>query len=169
LTTGLLAATVAAPSIVNAVRLDLLLARTDTRVLAGEWLGPRLQPHDTLHASGGNYAKLDFGRTEFHEWRFDAASRSFGDPAGRTPDWIVLSESPLWTYALASPELRSLTDRDYVLVRMVRGTRGPAASAVYDLQDAFFLPVAGFAAVERPGPDVRIYRRKGLAVTPSTK
>jgi 4-amino-4-deoxy-L-arabinose transferase-like glycosyltransferase len=169
LTTGLLAAAVAALSIFNTVRLDLLLGRTDTRVLAAQWLTPRLQPEDTLHDSGGNYAALDFGRTEFHAWHFDAASRAFGDPAGRTPDWIVLTESPLWTYASVSPELRSLTEREYVLARVVRGTRGPAPSAVYDMQDAFFLPVAGFAAVERPGPDVRIYRRKGLELTPSTK
>ena len=160
LTTGLLAATAAAPSIFNSVRLDLLLGRTDTRVLAAQWLTPRLRPEDTLHDSGGNYAQLDFGRTEFHHWYFDAASRSFGDPAGRTPDWIVLTESPLWTYAPVSEALRSLAEREYVLVRMVRGTRGPAPSAVYDLQDAFFLPVAGFADVERPGPDVRIYRRR---------
>jgi len=160
LTTGLLAATAAAPSIFNSVRLDLLLGRTDTRVLAAQWLTPRLRPEDTLHDSGGNYAQLDFGRTEFHHWYFDAASRSFGDPAGRTPDWIVLTESPLWTYAPVSEALRSLTEREYVLVRMVRGTRGPASSAVYDLQDALFLPVAGFADVERPGPDVRIYRRR---------
>jgi hypothetical protein len=169
LATGLLAATVAAPSIRNAVRLDVLLARTDTRVLAARWLVPRLHPGDTLHDAGGEYARLDFDNTPFHDWRFDAVTGSFGDPAGRRPDWIVLSESPLWTYGSAPPALRSLTDREYVLVQEVRGTRGPAGSAVYDLQDAFFLPIAGFADVERPGPDVRIYRRKDLGVTPSTR
>jgi len=159
-TTGLLAAAIAAPSILNAVRLDVLLARTDTRVLAADWLAPRLHPDDTLHDAGGDYARLDFGGTPFHDWRFDAATGSFGDAAGRTPDWIVLSESPLWTYASAPPALRSLTDRGYVLVQEVRGTRGTPGSAVYDMQDAFFLPIAGFAAVERPGPTVKIYRRR---------
>jgi hypothetical protein len=160
LTTGVLAAAVAAPSILNAVRLDVLLARTDTRVLAARWLQPQLQPDHTLHDAGGDYARLDFGRTEFHDWRFDAATSSFGDPGGRTPDWIVLSESPLWTYASAPPALRSLAERDYVLVQEVRATRRPARANVYDLQDAFFLPIAGFAGVERPGPTVRIYRRR---------
>ena len=160
LVTGVLAAIVAAPSIFDAVRLDVLLARTDTRVLAARWLEPRLDPDDTLHDAGGDYARLDFGRTPFHDWRFDAATGSFGDPAGRTPDWIVLSESPLWTYASPPPALGSLVGRDYVLVQEVLGTRGLAGANVYDLQDAFFLPIAGFTGVERPGPTVRIYRRR---------
>ena len=72
----------------------------------------------------------------------------------------MLSESPLWTYASAPKGLRSLAEKEYVLVQEVRATGGPAGSAVYDLQDAFFLPIAGFAGVERPGPTVQIYRRR---------
>ena len=56
--------------------------------------------------------------------------------------------------------MRSLAEKEYVLVQEVRGTRGTPGSAVYDLQDAFFLPIAGFAEVERPGPTVKIYRRR---------
>jgi hypothetical protein len=33
---------------------------------------------------------------------------------------------------------------------------------MYDRQDAFFLPVSGFSTVVRPGPTVRIYRRRDL-------
>ena len=159
-TVGLLAAVVGGPSLIASVRLDVLLARTDTRVLAAQWLAPRLQPDDTLYDAGGDYAKLDFGATPFNDWRFDAATGSFGDPAGRTPDWIVLDESPLPAYASVPPRLRTLVDRDYELVQEIRGTRGGTGSAVYDLQDAFFLPLSGFASVERPGPDIRIYRRR---------
>jgi hypothetical protein len=32
--------------------------------------------------------------------------------------------------------------------------------AVFDRQDAFFLPIAGFSGVERPGPNVSIYLRR---------
>jgi len=45
-------------------------------------------------------------------------------------------------------------------VHEVRGTGGGSAAGIYDRQDAFFLPIAGFRDVERPGPDVRIYRRR---------
>ena len=40
------------PGLVYAVWFDVLLARTDTRVLAGEWLTPRLSPGATLHRCG---------------------------------------------------------------------------------------------------------------------
>ena len=157
---GLLAVLAGGPSLVNSVWLDMLLARTDTRVIAAHWLTPRLRPDDTLHDAGGDYTRLDYGRTPFHDWRFDPATKSFGDPAGRTPDWIVLYDSPLFTYAAVDNELRLLVDRKYVLAEEVRGTRGGDAAGVYDLQDAFFLPFSRFDTVERPGPDVRIFRRR---------
>lgn len=157
---AILAAIVAGPSLVNSVWLDVLLSRTDSRVLAARWLAPRLHAGDTLHDAGGDYARLDLGSTAYHDWRFDAATGSFGDPSGRTPDWIVLDESPLSAYTSVTPRLQALVDRDYALVQEVRGTRAGGGSAVYDLQDAFFLPFSGFDTVERPGPTVRIYRRR---------
>jgi 4-amino-4-deoxy-L-arabinose transferase-like glycosyltransferase len=166
---GLLAAIVAGPSLLNSIRLDLLLARTDTRVLAARWLAPRLHPDDTLHDAGGDYARLPLEGAEFHGWRYDSATRSFGDPTGRTPDWIVLDESPLPAYSSVDAALLSLVEREYVMVHEVLGTRGVTAAAVYDQQDAFFLPVSGFAGVQRPGPDVRIYRRRDLEVTRSRR
>jgi hypothetical protein len=30
----------------------------------------------------------------------------------------------------------------------------------FDMQDGFFIPLAGFAGVERPGPNICIYQRK---------
>jgi 4-amino-4-deoxy-L-arabinose transferase-like glycosyltransferase len=157
---ALLAFVIGGPSLVDSAWLDLLLARTDTRVIAARWLTPRLRPDDTLHDAGGDYTRLDYGTTPFHDWRFDAATKSFGDPAGRTPGWIVLYQSPLFTYAAIDPALRALVDREYVLAKEVRGTRDADGSGVYDLQDAFFLPFSRFGTIERPGPDIRIYRRR---------
>jgi hypothetical protein len=42
----------------------------------------------------------------------------------------------------------------------VNGVPPPAGSGIYDRQDAFFLPIAGFTGVARPGPTVLIYRRR---------
>jgi 4-amino-4-deoxy-L-arabinose transferase-like glycosyltransferase len=157
---ALLAVIVGGPSLVNSAWLDILLARTDTRVIAARWLTPRLRPDDTLHDAGGDYTRLDYATTPFHDWRFDPATKSFGDPAGRRPDWIVLYDSPLFTYATIDNELRFLVDREYVLAKQVRGTRDEEAYGVYDLQDAFFLPFSRLDTVVRPGPDIRIFRRK---------
>lgn len=154
-----LVALTAGPGLINSVWFDSLLARTDTRVLAAEWIEPRLQPEDTLHDAGGEYTRLNLRHVRFHEWRFYPDENSFGHPEGRTPDWLILSESPIRLYASIPPGLRQLAQNRYILVHTVPATRGRARAAVYDLQDAFFLPFSRFDTVVRPGPTVRIYRR----------
>ncbi|MGH9372124.1 MAG: glycosyltransferase family 39 protein [Vicinamibacterales bacterium] len=153
---------VAAPSLVHSIWFDVVLARKDTRVLAAEWLAPRIRTGETLYDSGGDYGMLDLGRRGHHVWRFDPSTGSFGHPEGHTPDWLVLHRSPVRTYANHAPGLRRLAHERYDLVWEVRATRGAAGAAVYDLQDAFFMPLSDFDTVARPGPTIRIYRfRKG--------
>jgi hypothetical protein len=83
---------------------------------------------------------------------------SFGHPEGKTPDWLVLYDSPLSTYTRAPWQLRSLAATRYSLAHSVVATTGRRRGAVYDPQDAFFMPVWGLWIVERPGPTVLIYR-----------
>lgn len=148
------------PALVNCVWFDAVLARTDTRVLAADWLRPRLEPEHTLHDAGGAYTKLDLRHVRFHEWRFDPNENSFGHPEGHTPDWLVLTESPVRLYASIPPQLRQLAQEKYTLVYTAASTRGRARAAVYDLQDAFFMPLSRLDTAVRPGPTIRIYRRK---------
>jgi hypothetical protein len=129
-------------------------------VIAGEWLRARVRPDDALHEAGGAYAALDLSGAAFHRWSFEPASGSFGETGGRTPEWLVFEESRLWTYATVPPELRRLAADHYSLVYNVTATDG--GGGVYDIQDAFFMPIAGFGGVERPGPTVLIYRRRDL-------
>jgi 4-amino-4-deoxy-L-arabinose transferase-like glycosyltransferase len=155
-----LGAAIAVPSAWTSVRMDLLLARTDTRVLAARWLGPQLQPEHTLHDAGSDYTRLDMRTLRYHEWRFDPKTQSFGHPAGLTPDWLVIGDSPLRHYASADPGLRELAAARYDAVYTVRATTTPSPRGVYDEQDAFFLPFSGFNEIERPGPTITIYRRR---------
>jgi 4-amino-4-deoxy-L-arabinose transferase-like glycosyltransferase len=167
LAVGIVTAVVAAPGLVNSAWFDVLLTRTDTRVLAGEWIASRLKPEDSLYDAGGNYTRLDLRHVQFHPWVFDESTGSFGHPEGATPLWLVLHESPLQLYASIPASLRRLAMEKYELVFSVRATRGRAASAVYDLQDAFFLPVSRFSTVDRPGPTIRIYRRRDAGPLPA--
>ena len=148
------------PGLVNSAWLDVLLARTDSRVLAARWLAPQLQREHTLHDAGGPYSALDLAEVPFHEWRFDADANSFGAADGKTPDWLVLYDSPLHTYTRMPWQLRTLAATRYTLVHSIEATTGARRDAVYDLQDAFFMPVWGFWTVQRPGPTVLIYRLK---------
>lgn len=147
--------------LVNSVWFDVLLARTDTRVIASRWLAERVRPGEALHDAGDAYASLDLTAVDVDRLPFDPATGRFGTAEGRKPDWLVLPESPLFTYARPPTALRNLAWREYVLVKTVRATRSRSRAAVYDLQDAFFMPLWGFWTVERPGPTVRIYWRRG--------
>jgi hypothetical protein len=86
---------VAGAGLVNCVWFDILLSRTDSRVLAAQWLAPRLGPDESLYDSGGAYTRLDLSRLRYQQWSFDSASESFGHPGGATPGWLILYESPL--------------------------------------------------------------------------
>ena len=170
LVVGVLTLAVAAPSLVRSVWFDVLLARTASRVLAAAWLAPKLQAHHSLHDSGSIYTRLDLRHVRFHEWAFDAAAGSFGALDGNrpptpgqpvlAPDWLVLHESPLQLYANTPPGLARLAAARYELVYSVRGTKDAAETAIYDVQDAFFLPMSNMGTVERPGPTIHIYRRR---------
>ena len=155
---GFLAALIALPSAVNCVWFDVLLAKTDTRVLAARYLEKRLTPDSTLHDAGGAYSELDLSRARFHQWYFDPATKSFGHPAAVTPDWLIIHDSPLKVYGQSPWELRNLARQKYALVEVFPGTRRGGRAAVYDQQDAFFLPFSRFGTVERPGPTISIYR-----------
>lgn len=158
--TAVVAVAIAAVPLRTSITLDRLLARTDTRVLAAEWLGERLRADDTLYDAGGAYAKLELGRTAFHEWRYDPATNRFVNAGDRTPDWLVLYDyaAPLRHYASTDPRVLALAKERYSLAFEVTGIHDNA-DAVFDRDDAFFLPMAGFRGVERPGPEISIYRR----------
>jgi len=154
-------ALVAAPSLVNSVWLDVLLARTDTRVLAARWLSDRLPPDSTVFQSGREYVRLAIASPRLHEWRYDPATGHF---AGATPDmlpqWLVLCRSPLVEYTPVPPPIADLARRHYTPVREFAGTTDAVDPGAYDQQDAFFLPLAGFRHVLRPGPTITVYARR---------
>ncbi len=151
------------PGLVYAVWFDVLLARTDTRVLAGEWLTPRLSPGATLHDAGGRYTRLDLWRVKVTRTEYDADGNAF--PDGQLPEWLVLQSSLLETYASTPPALARLARERYVPVYQVPGRRR-GRQGVYDEQDAFFMPFSRFQDVARPGPSITIYRRADLPGLP---
>jgi hypothetical protein len=151
------------PGLVYAVWFDAVLARTDTRVLAGEWITRHLADGATLHDSGGRYARLDLWRSRVTAPPYDPERHVF--PEGQLPEWLVLQSSMLEFYASTPTALANLARQRYVRVYQAQGRRR-GRTAVYDLQDAFFLPFNGFEDVVRPGPTITIYRRADLPRLP---
>jgi len=160
-----LVAMVAAPSLAASVWLDVLLASTDTRVMAAEWLSSRLPREATVHESGSEYVEMDIRSPGFHRWYYDSASNHFaGATPDMLPDWLILHRSPLDAYTRVPPAIEALAAARYVPIRVFAATRGEGDPANYDQQDAFFLPLAGFRDVLRPGPTIVVYARRGLGI-----
>ena len=149
-----------APGLIASVWLDVLLARTDTRVIASRWLVQQLRDGDTVYDAGDSYGRLDLGNLRPVRQDFDFKTRSFQPPSAETPYWLVLPVSPMLMYGHSHGDVRELAGRDYEQVFEVRGTSHRSPWAIYDEHDAFFMPMWGFWTVERPGPTIRIYRRR---------
>ena len=161
---ALMTASIGVPALASSAWSDVLLAKTDTRVLAGRWLAAHVKPEESLYDAGGIFARAFLVGVQVHRWStetFDAASNSFRDADRHIPDWLVLPQSPLDMYTTVAPGLWRLAGQQYELADSFRATREPADAGIYDPQDAFFLPVTGFSAVLRPGPTLLIYRRQG--------
>jgi hypothetical protein len=145
-----LLAAVVEHSLFAAIRWDQLASRPDTRILARRWLEAHVPPTSTVLVLGA-------------PWPF-----TFGDPVldgytvRRNPRldgvaWVVTHEHPLSysrlpeAFAALKPRLR--------LESVISPFRdeAPPAGTVFEMRDAFYLPLAGFDGVVRGGPLIRIY------------
>jgi hypothetical protein len=77
-------------------------------------------------------------------------------PSVGRPDWILVQESPL--PGETQPIVHDLLKHDYEFVKFFRAF-SRNEQHVFDQQDAFFAPFAGFRGVERPGPNYLLYKR----------
>ena len=78
---------------------------------------------------------------------------------GVRPEYVVLLESDLVQYTRVHAWVQPLLAAEYEAVHRVRGA-SPGSGGWYDQHDAFFVPFARLGGVERPGPDVTVFRRR---------
>jgi hypothetical protein len=160
-----LALIVGAPSLSKSAQLDRLLARTDSRVLAAEWLLLQGKAGESVYISGSRPGRPDlFVRGKpgpLTILTFDPDAGVFRGPSGSEaplPEWIVVQQSPLILYSHV-PDALVQRLGDYDLRFSVRALNMNQPQ-VYDQQDAWFVPLGGFDGVTRPGPNLLIYRRR---------
>ncbi len=134
---------------------DRLLAQTDTRVLTTRWLRENLPAGQTVAVAGTVFwgwgepalpAGARLVRAPLEEKALDAAG----------VQWIVTHDHLLFSSQLPTEALAALADR-LVLRASFEPFIGKRERAIYDQQDAYYTPLGGFDAVERPGPSVRVY------------
>jgi 4-amino-4-deoxy-L-arabinose transferase-like glycosyltransferase len=154
---AIIAALIAAPSLWSAIQTDRLLARVDNRVLAAAWLRENFQDGASLFQTGSSYGHLQMQKEglvadpRYSEVPIDAT------PA---PDIIVVLRCPLGYCDVPEGLNRALTA--YVPLTAFAAARLDEPELVYDRDDAFFVPLSGFRAVTRPGPNVEIYGRRTI-------
>lgn len=71
-------------------------------------------------------------------------------------EWVVVHEHPLEYSRPDTALVRQLEAEAVLCARLDPFVKGAAAPA-YDPQDAFYVPLGGFAAVRRPGPAISVY------------
>jgi hypothetical protein len=159
-----LAGLLAGPTLARSVVFDRLVARPDTRILGAGWIESHFPGGATLYQTGAVYGYVEprpndrYRLLTFDErrHRFQNASRQ-----AELPDLIIVLDSPLIVFNHVPPELAAILEANYRWVETFKGTITARISrAVYDQQDAFYVPFANLDTVRRPGPDVRIFVRR---------
>ncbi len=152
---------VAAEPAWRSVRLDQLLATTDNRVVTARALLDLVPPGSTFSQTGETYGHVPFevdGRTlDVRRVGYSRATDAF-EPG--EPEWVLVQRSPLRYYSEVSLRLEATLGERYVLTRRFDTGAGDGRGRLYDQLDAFYLPLAGFSGLTRPGPEFELYRRK---------
>ncbi|HMC76499.1 MAG TPA: glycosyltransferase family 39 protein [Vicinamibacterales bacterium] len=147
------------PSVHSILMFDSLIARADSRLLARQWVEHRFPAGTTIAQLGpeGGYLFLRDG----NEVPYTRVEFSRETPP---PQIVVVPTSP----AVEALDLRGMDEvlrTDYVLALRSDVDRGDPRN-VFDLQDEFYLPFAGFHQIERPGPNLKVYVRRDVAWKP---
>jgi hypothetical protein len=150
LAAALLTAVLALDSAVRAVQLDALLATPDTRTLASQLVEARYPRGATVYQNGSIYARAQ-------PWPEGIFPQT---PLDRRPRVVIINSSPLVAYRDEAADFESILRGSYRQVAAFPAeSHGGPVGHIYDPQDAFYLPVARFGAILRPGPAIAIYER----------
>jgi hypothetical protein len=159
---ALLSLAVAAPSIHSTLRIDRLFAATDTRLLAADWIRENVPAGSSLYMSGSVAARpiVEWGPVQVYRYWDHREGWVFAEKnllVKGWPDWLVLTESGVPQYSYCPTAVKQLAEQEYHLVRAFKAM--DLEGNLFDRQDAFFYPYAGFRSATRGGPNYSIYVR----------
>jgi hypothetical protein len=149
---------VVAPTARTTLQLDRLLSATDNRIIVAREVADVVGTTGSLYQSGETYGYIPTvidGRQVARISRYNQAAGRFDSGE---PDFILLQRSPLIIYSAVPAWLDRLVHERYVLVKQFP-TGNDRPGAIYDQQDAFYLPLNGLYGITRPGPSFELYRK----------
>ncbi|HWP64571.1 MAG TPA: glycosyltransferase family 39 protein [Candidatus Limnocylindria bacterium] len=146
------------PPLVQSLAYDRVMARTDTRVLATEWLAAHAEPGTRVLVAGTVF----WG---YGEPLMPPGVEKLRPEPGMTAlppgvRFVVGHDHPTFASRFDPAALGALGDR-LRLVLDLDPFVGPRDAARFEEFDAYYVPLAGFSAVERTGPRIRIYAVAG--------
>jgi 4-amino-4-deoxy-L-arabinose transferase-like glycosyltransferase len=150
--TTAIALVVLLPSALSVIAFDRLIAKDDTRVLARRWIEARFPPGTTIKQFGASNGR-PYMPYEDRYLLTDAGSPD-------KPPVVVVVSSPLYSPDIGAAREWLEHEYDVQFVQQVIDEDDPGHK--YDRQDEFFVPLAGFHRIERPGPNLRVYVRRGV-------
>jgi len=144
------------PSVDSVIDFDRLIGRTDNRLIAASWIQRHFPEGATISQFGstGGLVFVAIDDTDKSRLYVNIDDRRLASE----PDVVVVQSSPL----LDAPDLTAATsviESRYEL-RANLAVVTPDSNRVYDRQDEFYLPLAGFNNIVRPGPNLAIYVRR---------
>jgi Dolichyl-phosphate-mannose-protein mannosyltransferase len=153
------------PSASDVWKFDRIMSATDNRVVVAQWFFDHVTPGETVLQTGSRYGLVQFWdrRFPYKEWRWDGVRQLFILDGTRRfskterPDWIIVQDSPL--PSTTQPIVKEVITDGYVRIAEFPAF-SPSEDLVYDQQDAFYVPLAGFDHVMRPGPNFLVYKHE---------
>jgi 4-amino-4-deoxy-L-arabinose transferase-like glycosyltransferase len=160
---------VLAPSAVSVAQIDRLFAATDSRLVLADWIRANVRPGSSVYFAGNIVVQpiVDLGSIKTLRYWTHRAGRSFDDerrPVAGIPEWLVIPETVVPEYSYCPPDVRVLARERYDVVQVIKAME--LEGNLFDLQDAFYYPYAGFHDVRRGGPNYVVYARKPSAGEP---
>ena len=145
-----------AEPLASSVQHNLIAAHIDTRVMASRWVEEHVPEGSAVAILG----------TRFWSWGAPKLPRSVTRVpvhedsdvlVAKRVDYVVIHDHPLFSSTLDREVWAELEPRAELLVEFDPFLE-PGGAAVFEAADAYYIPYAGFHAVERPGPVIHVYR-----------
>ncbi len=183
-----LALVVIAPSATRAIQCNVLLAREDNRLVVARWITEHVPPGSSICQVGTRPGKLQLpqtleamehdyawakerGRGVLAKVRFERQKTQgiqgyqespYSGPGQALPDYFLVQRYPLNRFALAQipSELPGMLEESYALVKSFEVLPMNDSRYVFDDNDGFYLPFAGFWNVQRAGPNFYLYEHR---------
>lgn len=154
------------------------IAQLSNRSILGIYPTPEAMRQKYEMAASGNervtkvyfHAKMVYTKTNnirgFNVLSYDKTSKRFKSGLNQElivfPDYVIVEESPLKNRGAVSKESVELLHNFYYLLKEFKAIDVNNKTNLFDQQDAFYVPFVGFKSIQRPGPNIYIYKRKEI-------